>query len=432
MPRVLLYTLPPSGGDFFPVSLGYIAASLKAQNIEAVVAEVDRITARTGREVANFVGAYKPLVVGFSVYQANIKLALQLARLVKMVDPEILVVFGGPQAGFMPKEALRRMRQVDVILRGEGENVLPELVRCVISGSDPRHIKGIVFMLEDKVIETPPAAPAGDLDSLPSPYADNVFDLGQHESAVMLTSRGCCFDCAFCYTPRAFGRCIRAHSPRRVLADMTICVNAGISRFFFADPSFTYDKKRVAAIMRGIIKRRWTAEIWCETRTDLIDKPLLELMAKAGVIYIAYGLESSDPGVNKTLRKPIDLDRFEKIVRFTREAGIEPEVFTLYGLPGQSTGSCLETLEFLKRLGIKIVGNSAGQQLHLFFGTDIADDPERYGIRLLKKRRPLYLSPGTDFVTEQMKRRDIVTVAKAYEALHPRKARKGGGYISLL
>ena len=430
-PRVLLYTLPPSGGDFFPISLGYIAASLKAHDIEAVVAEVDRITKRTGQEVANFVITYKPLVVGFSVYQSNIKLALKLARLVKMIDPGIVVVFGGPQVGFMPKEALRKMREVDIIMRGEGENVWPALVRCIIANSDPARIKGIVFMRADVVIETLPAPLAGDLDCLPSPFAFNVFDLRQHETAVMLTSRGCCFNCVFCYTPRAFGRRIRMHSPRRVLADMSICVKARIRRFFFADPSFTFDKKRVASIMRGIIKRRWKVEIWCETRTDLIDRPLLALMAKAGVRYIAYGLESVDSRVNKTLRKPIDLDQFEKIVKLTREVGIEPEVFTLYGLPGQSAESCFKTLDFLKRLKIKIVGNSAGQQLHLFFGTDIADAPERYGIRLLKKRRPLYLSPGIDFETEHMKRRDIVAVAKAYKVMHPRNVRKGA-CISLL
>ncbi|MDP1853293.1 MAG: radical SAM protein [Candidatus Omnitrophota bacterium] len=430
-PRVLLYTLAPSGGDFFPVSLGYIAASLKAHDIEAVVAEVNQITKRTGQEVANFVITYKPLIVGFSVYQANIKLALQLARLVKMINPAIVVVFGGPQAGFMPKEALRQMREVDIIIRREAEFVLPALVRCIIANSDPARIKGIVFMRRDTVIETLPAPLVSDLDSLPSPYAFNVFDLRQHEAAVILTSRGCCFNCAFCYTPRAYERRIRMHSPRRVLADMSICVESRIRRFFFADPSFTFDKKRVASIMRGIIKRRWKVEIWCETRADLIDRPLLAIMAKAGVRYIAYGLESADPCVNKTLRKPIDLDSFEKIVKLTREVGIEPEVFTLYGLPGQNTESCFKTLDFLKRLGIKIMGNSAGQQLHLFFGTDIADAPLRYGIRLLKKRRPLYLSPGTDFVTEQMKRRDIITVAKAYKAMHPRNVRKGAG-ISLL
>ena len=235
-PRVLLYSLPPSGGDFFPVSLGYLAASLQAHDIEAVVGEVEHITRRTGREVMNFVSAYKPLVVGFSVYQANIKLALQLARMVKAIDPGIVVVFGGPQAGFMPKEALRQMREVDVIMRGEGEQVLPTLVRCIIANKDPARIKGIVFMRDDAVVETVPAPFVNDLDVFPSPYAENVFDLRQHEAAVMLTSRGCCFSCAFCYTPRAFGRRIRMHSPQRVLADMSICVKAQIRRFFFADP----------------------------------------------------------------------------------------------------------------------------------------------------------------------------------------------------
>ena len=417
--RVLLYNLEPSGGDFFPISLGYIAASLKAHGIATVVAEVLAVTRKAAKEVADFVIAYKPLAIGFSVYQVNIELALQLARIVKMIDPAIVVVFGGPQMGFMPKEALRQMPEVDVIIRLEGERVWPALIDCIITNSDPAQVKGIVFMRDDSVIETPSAPLVRDLDSLPSPYASKVFDLRQHSAAAMLTSRGCSFNCAFCCTPRAFGHRIRAHSPRRVLADMTICVRAGIKRFFFADPSFTFDKKRVASIMRGIIKRRWKVGIWCETRTDLIDWPLLALMAQAGVTHIAYGLESVDLGVNKALRKPLDLDQFEKIIKFTHELGITPEVFTLYGLPGQTIESCLKTLDFLKRLKIKIVKNSSGQQLHLFFGMDITDAPARYGIRLSKKPRQLYLSAGMDFKTKYMKRRDIIKVAKAYEAMRP-------------
>jgi len=108
-PKVILYNLPPSGGDLFPISLGYIAASLKACGVEGVVAEIDAITKRTGQEIVNFVIEYKPLLVGFSVYQANIEIALQLAKLVKTVDPGIVVVFGGPQATFMPKEALQKI-----------------------------------------------------------------------------------------------------------------------------------------------------------------------------------------------------------------------------------------------------------------------------------------------------------------------------------
>ena len=67
------------------------------------------------------------------------------------------------------------------------------------------------------------------------------------------------------------------------------------------------------------------------------------------------------------------------------------------------------------------MGNSAGQQLNLFFGTDISDAPANYGIRLLKKHRSPYLSPGVDFVTGRMNRRDIDAVAKAYEAMYTEK-----------
>jgi radical SAM superfamily enzyme YgiQ (UPF0313 family) len=201
---------------------------------------------------------------------------------------------------------------------------------------------------------------------------------------------------------------------------MHACVRKGIRRFFFADPSFTFDKKRVRQIMRGIIRKRWKVEIWCETRSDLVDAQLLGLMAQAGVKFIAYGLESVDDEVNKALNKRIDPVQFARIIRMTQAAGIEPEVFTLYGLPKQTRESALNTLRFLQGLGVKISYNSAGQQLFLFFGTDVFNHPRKYGIRLRKTRVPLYLSAGAEFETEWMTKRDIAYVAGKYrEAAAP-------------
>jgi anaerobic magnesium-protoporphyrin IX monomethyl ester cyclase len=413
--KVLLFNLPPLGGDLFPISLGYIAASLASHNIDSVIAEIDSLTTLTDKSISRFVLRFKPVVVGLAVYQVNVRLAMKLAKLIKMCDPSIVVVLGGPQATFMPGEALRHMPDVDVIIRGEGEVVMPALIDCFKKQTDLTKVKGIAFRLGDEIRETASQPLIRDLDTFPSPYQTGVFRWSDHTGAAMLTSRGCTYDCKFCYTPRAFNRTIRAHSTSRVLADMNACVKNGIKRFFFADPSFTFHKKRVSTIMRGIIRKRWNVEIWCETRADLMDEGLLELMAKAGVKYVAYGLESVDPAVNRAINKRIDLRQFEKIMRATQAAGIEAEVFTLYGLPKQTRQSCLKTLKFLQDLGVKISGNSAGQQLNLFFGTDVLDDPRKYGIRLFKKRRPLYCSPECDFHTDWMTTRDIAFVARKYK-----------------
>ncbi|MGE5308640.1 MAG: B12-binding domain-containing radical SAM protein [Deltaproteobacteria bacterium] len=414
-PKVLLFNLPPLGGDLFPASLGYIAASLASHTIDSVIGEINSVTSCTDRDIVRFILKFRPVVVALAVYQVNIKLAIQIARLVKKCDPSILVVIGGPQATFMPGQALVQMAAVDVIIRGEGETVLPELVDCFVRQGDIREVRGIVFRGEDGIYETEAAPLVRDLDRLPSPYKTGVFRWSDHSGVMMLTSRGCTYNCAFCYTPAAFRRTIRAHSSRRVLEDMEACIRKGKRRFFFADPSFTFDRKRVRAIMGGIIKKRWKVEIWCETRSDLVDAPLLRLMAKAGVKYVAYGLESVDPEVNRAVNKRIDLRQFAETIRMTQAACIEPEVFTLYGLPRQTRESALRTLNFLLGLNVRISYNSAGQQLLLFFGTDVFDHPQKYGIRFLKKNSQLYLSQGTDFETRWMTRKDIAFVARKYK-----------------
>jgi anaerobic magnesium-protoporphyrin IX monomethyl ester cyclase len=411
--KIALYSLPPTGGDFFPISLGYIAASLHAQGFETAIIELDTVNRKTAKETVAFIQKYKPTIVGISVYQVNIELALDIANLIKKIAPQTVIVFGGPQITFMPKEALEDMPDVDILMRGEGEVVWPRLAHAIDKNQDMNDIDGITFIDNGVIVDNDKRELIDDLDDIPSPYK-NVFDLKAHSIALMLTSRGCTFNCAFCYTPRAYNRRIRAHSVKRVIDDIATCVKAKIKKFYFADPAFTFDKKRTAQIMEEIVKHGWKIDIWCETRDDLVDETLLKIMAKGGVKYIAYGLESADEKVNKILRKKIDLENFKRIIVATHAAGITPEVFTLYGLPGQDKESCLKTIKFLKSLNVNLVGNSAGQQLNLFFGTDINDNPAEYGITVDDNNYPLYFSPGIDYTTQYLKPSEIVKIARTY------------------
>jgi anaerobic magnesium-protoporphyrin IX monomethyl ester cyclase len=414
IPRVLLFNLPPDSG--FPISLGYIAASLKKRNINTVLEDLTVNKPKNHKQISNFIRKFQPHIVGFSAYQCNIREILVIANLIKKVNRKIITIIGGPQATFMPKEALLEMPSIDVLCRGEGEVVLPSLSDCLNNGKGMEMVNNIAFKKNGILIETKQEELKKELDDFPSPYQSGVFNFSDHKVGMILTSRGCPFNCYFCYTPHAFRHTIRYHSSQRILEDLNICIKNNIRDFFFADPSFTFNREGVVNIMRGIIKKRWKIKIWCETRTDLVDKELLAIMAEGGVKKIAYGLETVDKNVMKAINKKIDLENFKKIVKLTRSLGIEVEVFTIYGLPKQTHESACKTLEFLNSIKVKKIGNSAGQQLALYFGNTIYDKMEKFGIQPIKKKRPLFLSVGREFETEHMNTQEISFINKRYQA----------------
>ena len=138
---------------------------------------------------------------------------MKLAKLIKMCDPSIVVVLGGPQATFMPGWALTQMPDVDVIIRGEGEVVMPAFINCLEKQRDITKVKGIAFWLGGEIYETASQPFVRNLDKLPFPYQTGVFRWSDHTGATMLASHGCTYNCNFCYTPRG----LRQTSSTRLL-----------------------------------------------------------------------------------------------------------------------------------------------------------------------------------------------------------------------
>ncbi len=418
MIRGILFHLPPTGRDAFPISLGYIAASLEANGVDVHIEDLTRKGTGGADRTRALVRDREPDFGGFSAYQANIESIFQIAGTVKNVDPGIVTVLGGPQAAFMPREALRQMPMVDILCRGEGETILPMLVRCIERKLPLEGVDGIVHRVGSSIDETSPAPLTKDLDRFPSPYAAGVFDFRDHSIASMLTSRGCPFSCSFCYTPKFYRSEVQVHSVEHVLGDIQTCLASGVNTICFYDPSFTVDRIRVQRIMRGIVDRGWKVSLWCETRADLVDRETLALMAAAGMKEIAYGLEATNPETLDAIQKHIDCRKFADTVRLTQDLGIEVEVFTLYALPKQTYEAALQTIDFLRNLGIRLRGNSSGQQMSLFFGTDMWRSPEAFGIRPVEKDRPLFLSPGQEFVTDCMNADEIGKIKKILDEEH--------------
>ncbi|MDD5451743.1 MAG: radical SAM protein [Desulfovibrionales bacterium] len=411
-PPVLLInsnrTSPVSSSDTIPISLGYIGAFLRDNGFEIVLWDDLKDRPLSLLKIREFILDRRPLYVAFSAYMENMENIRLLAKFIKELDPRIPIVIGGPQATFMPTEALLDLRHMDVISRGDGEIVARDLACSLQKGLPLSFVRGISYKVENRLYDNPMAEETGDdLDTYPSPYLTNVLDLSHKDTAILLTSRGCVYPCVFCYTPRAFHHKVKIHSIERVLEEIRHCVKRGIRQFWFADPNFSFSRERLECLLDKIIEQGLDIRFWCQTRYDLVDASLLMKLKRAGAATIAYGMESGSPRVLDTIRKKLDLDRLSKAIKLAQSFGVNVELFTLYGLPGETFADAYETVRFVKNHGVRIEGNSCSQQLQVYFGTEIQRDYRKFGIIPQPQYKPRYLSIGDDFETENLTSKEI-------------------------
>ncbi|MFB0561484.1 MAG: radical SAM protein [Candidatus Lokiarchaeia archaeon] len=389
----VVYTLSQCG-RITPISLGYIAASLQQSGFETKIVDLELLPRPGAWKLQNLIKKYEPSIVGFSIYNENMFNVLCIAKMCKEINKEILTVVGGPQATFMPEHALFDIPDIDVIVRGEGEQIMPLIANYHLKEVSFNRIPGITFRSRGEVLSTEKSGLTSDLDELPSPYLCEVFDLDMYHEATLLSSRGCSYSCAFCYTPKAFDRRILYHSVERVIKDIKKIYDEGMKVLWFADPGFTLNRKRVKKILSAIIENGWELSIWCETRLDAVNEELLDLMSRAGVYQIFYGLESGNQQTLNRIRKNLDLSRVEQVIKWTRDRGIKVELAFIVGLPFETRKQVERTIEFAIKLEPDYL---AAQPLSLYFGTELNDKMHMYGFKEINTNRPSYMSVGVDY-----------------------------------
>src|SRR5437867_4004256 len=232
------------------------------------------------------------------------------------------VGFFGAPATHMP-ELLRD--RADFIIKGEPEYAAMRMA----AGEIP---KGSV--------ESPPVA---DLDTLPFPawhlfrrkmvrHAVGRSLRAAHAAFPILSSRSCPEFCTYC--PHRITAPYRSRSPESVVAEAKdICARYGRSYLVFRDPLFTQERSRSTAIAEGIIRKNLPVSFECETRLDDLDKELIDLLYRAGLRTITFGVESVDPATLKRVgRRPIPPAHQREIVAHCRKKRIATEGFYVLGV----------------------------------------------------------------------------------------------------
>jgi radical SAM superfamily enzyme YgiQ (UPF0313 family) len=200
------------------------------------------------------------------------------------------------------------------------------------------------------------ASPAiDDLDSLPFP-AWHLFNPGRHAVGrsmrasrhcfPVLSSRSCPEHCTYC--PHRITAPYRARSAENVVAEIEqICKKYGQVYLIFRDPLFTEERDRAISIAEGILSKKLDVKFECETRLDDLDKPLIDLLHRAGLNTITFGVESMDPATLKRVgRRPIPPEHQREIITYCRDKGISTEGFYVIGFLTDTAESIRATIEY--------------------------------------------------------------------------------------
>lgn len=342
-----------------PLGLLSLAAYLEENGRDVSVLDV-HVEKLSTQELKKRISQLRPKIVGITVMTATAIQSNLIARLVKEIDCSIVVVMGGVHAEVLPEECLSN-KEVDIVIRGDGEITFYHVCKAVLEGRLFKDIPGISFKTSknDKVrlIHNQPAEIIKDLNQLPSP-AYHLVPMHRYYPAIgayrklpainMLMTRGCAGNCSFCNSARTF---LRTRDAKNVVEEiMSLKRQYGIREIQFYDDTFTVSRLNVLKFCKLMKERRVEVSWSVFARADFIDKDMAVAMKEAGCHQVMFGVESADPETLKKMGKPIQIERTEKAVEIVKDAGIEVRCAFIYGCEGETLLSMQKTLDFALRL----------------------------------------------------------------------------------
>jgi anaerobic magnesium-protoporphyrin IX monomethyl ester cyclase len=280
-----------------------------------------------------------------------------------------LLMVGGPLPTCDPQAFLE---DFDVVVRGEGESTVQELLQAYSTGDDYSSIAGITCSRKTSVdgkagnetISNPDRPFNQDLDSLPFPARQllpnqSYIQFGRkkygYSITTLMSTRGCPYDCEFCSNV-IFGGSYRERSARNVVDEIEQALACGYDRISFADDVFTMRQKRVLEVCEEIQKRGLQFNWECLARVDSIDDATYGEMYRAGCRRVYFGIESGDDTVLKLMNKKITSDGARHAVLAAHQAGLEVGAFFILFYPGESNQTVLNTLHFATSLPLDYLG----------------------------------------------------------------------------
>jgi anaerobic magnesium-protoporphyrin IX monomethyl ester cyclase len=325
---------------------------------------------------------FKPDLLGANSVTMNFPQAAEIVTTAKKIDPSLLTLMGGPHVSFDVINTLKTYPEIDLLVIGEGEETISEVVDHFQGQGKWEAIQGIAFRENGNIIQTGKRALIDDLNRLPLP-ARHLLPMSRYQAlgfpVSMITGRGCPYSCIFCQGRKMVGSQARSRKASLVVDEIEQILSYGFTRINIADDLFTSDREKVHEVCEEIRRRKLSLTWTAFSRVNTVDKETLRLMRETGCDCISFGIESGNQEMLKRVRKGITLDQARKAVALCKEAGILPHASFMVGLPGETPETLKDTAEFSKSLDI-IYGFHF---LAPFPGTTVREKIDQYDLEIL-------------------------------------------------
>ena len=301
-----------------------------------------------------------PCLVAFSCYMWNIKFFQILSSKLKEEDPEIKIVFGGPE---LDTEHIQEGRfdkyHADFAVSGEGELTFLDLLKCFNGGMlSLNRIHGLSYRasLDQPFITNDKRSAFDSLDSIPSPYLTGIIDdsvlLRGGVEANIETQRGCNLRCSYCIYHKDMPK-ISYGDVDRTIEEMRFVVNKGVKRIRLVDANFSSTLDHAKIIMRKMISNRFEIRMMMELIPGFIDEELARLFGEFQDLYnwneitLGVGVQSINLEILKKVRRAIKLEKFEQTFNLMQKYNLYSKIDLIIGLPGEDFNSIESTLEYM-------------------------------------------------------------------------------------
>ncbi|WP_088044017.1 B12-binding domain-containing radical SAM protein [Bacillus sp. EAC] len=288
----------------------------------------------------------KPKIVGFSCYIWNIEQTIEVIQMYKKIDPSVTIFVGGPEVSYDVNYWLDRVKEIDVVVVGEGEITVKKLLQAIENNEPFTKISGIGYRDEGKNIIKPQTEKL-DLTSLPSPYRfkEDLPFLGKRIQYIE-TSRGCPFNCQFCLSSIEVG--VRYFNREVIKDDIRYLMANGAKVFKFVDRTFNISRSYAMDMFQFLIDEHVPGTVFqFEITGDIMRPEVIEFLnenAPKGLFRFEIGVQSTNDATNELVMRRQNFEKLCRTVTLVRDGEkIDQHLDLIAGLPEEDYNSFRQT-----------------------------------------------------------------------------------------